>query len=351
MVVQQQMDYTQTKHLGYDRENVISFQRVSNDGDPQVFLTELSKIPEIINAANIANKITNRYDNQSGYNWRGEAADEKILFEAPRIGYNVIETLGMELAAGRSFSKELNDGMSKIIINESAVKMMELESPVGTFVKKGSGEYEQQQEIIGVVKDFQYGSIHKKIEPLIFRFRAHSRRIIARIQAGEERATIPKIEALYKKFHPEHAFTYSFLDSDYQRLYESESKVAILSKFFSGLAIIISCLGLFGLAMFTAERRRKEIGIRKVLGASVFGIVQLLTKDFTKTIVVAIMIATPLSYWIAQTWLANFAYRIELQSWYFILPGLLVLLVAWATVGLQTMQAARVNPVHSLKDE
>ncbi len=349
MVVQQQMNYTQTRNLGYDRENVISFQRVSNNGDPQVFLTELSKIPGIVNAANIASSITNRYDNQSGYNWRGEAADEKILFEAPRIGYNVIETLGMELAVGRSFSKALNDNMSKIIINESAVKMMGLENPVGTFVKKGSGEFEQQQEIIGVVKDFQYGSIHKKIEPLIFRFRANSRRIIARIKAGEERNTIPKIEALYKKFHPEHAFNYSFLDNDYQRLYEAESKVATLSKFFSGLAILISCLGLFGLAMFTAERRKKEIGIRKVLGASVFGIVQMLTKDFTKTILVAILIATPFSYWMAQNWLTNFDYHIKLHYWYFILPSLLVLLVAWSTVGLQTLQAARANPVQALK--
>jgi len=351
MVIQQQMDYTQTRNLGYDRENVISFQRISNNGDPQVFLTELSKIPGIVNAANIASSITNRYDNQSGYNWRGVAADEKILFEAPRIGYNVIETLGMEMAAGRPFSKELGDDMSKIIINESAVKMMGLDNPVSTFVKKGSGEFEQQQEIIGVVKDFQYGSIHKKIEPLIFRFRANSRRVIARIKAGEERETIPQIKALYKKFHPEHAFAYSFLDSDYQRLYESEQKVAILTKYFSGLAILISCLGLFGLAMFTVERRRKEIGIRKVLGASVFGIVQMLTKDFTKTVLIAILIATPLSYWMAQHWLAKFAYKIDLQSWYFIVPGVLVLLVAWSTVGLQTMQAARANPVHSLKEE
>jgi len=154
---------------------------------------------------------------------------------------------------------------------------------------------------------------------------------------------------LYKKFHPEHAFNYSFLDNDYQRLYEAESKVATLSKFFSGLAILISCLGLFGLAMFTAERRKKEIGIRKVLGASVFGIVQMLTKDFTKTILVAILIATPFSYWMAQNWLTNFDYHIKLHYWYFILPSLLVLLVAWSTVGLQTLQAARANPVQALK--
>jgi len=351
MVVQQQMEYAQTKNLGYDRENVISFERVNNNGDPQVFLTELRKIPGIVNAANIASSITNRYDNQSGYNWRGEEADKKILFEAPRIGYNVIETLGMELAAGRSFSQALQDDMSKIIINESAAKMMGLDHPVGTFVKKGSGEGERQQEIIGVVKDFQYGSIHKKIEPLIFRFRANSRRIIARIKAGEERETITQMETLYKRFHPEHAFSYSFLDSDYQRLYESESKVATLSTFFSGLAILISCLGLLGLAMFTAERRRKEIGIRKVLGASVLGIVEMLTKDFTKTVLIAIVIATPLSYTIAKNWLDNFAYTFDLNIWLFVLPSLLVLILSWLTVGVQTLKAANVNPTEILKSE
>lgn len=351
LVIHQQMDYIQTKNLGYDRENVLSFQRISNDGDPQVFLNELRNIPGVINAGNMASTITNRFDNQSGYSWRGEAADKKILFEAPRIGYEVIETLGIELLEGRSFSKELKDNHFKVVINESAAKMMQLDNPVGTFLEKGSGEWKRNQEIIGVVKDFQYGSIHKAIEPLIFRFRGNERDIITRIKAGEERTTIPKIEALYKKFHPEYAFKYSFLDSDYQRLYESESQVATLSKLFSGLAILISCLGLFGLAMFTAERRKKEIGIRKVLGASVFGIVQMLTKDFTKTVLIAVLIAMPLSFLVADYWLTNFAYRIELNWLYFIVPGILVLLIAWLTVGLQTVETARMNPVNCLKEE
>ena len=340
LVIQQQMEYIQTKNLGYDRENVLSFQRIHNNGDPQVFLNELRNIPGIIHAGNMASTITNRFDNQSGYSWKGEESDKKILFEAPRIGYDVIETLDIELKAGRSFSRELKDDHSKIIINESAVKMMQLDNPVGTFIEKGSGEWKRNQEIIGVVKDFQYGSIHKKIEPLILRFRGNERDIIARIKAGEERMAIPKIEALYKKFHPDHAFNYTFLDSEYQRLYESESKVAILSQYFSGLAILISCLGLFGLAMFTAERRKKEIGIRKILGSSVFGIVQMLTKDFTKTVIVAILFSLPISYWIVNSWLSNFAYSIDLSIWYFVIPGLLVLLIAWLTVGLQTVQAA-----------
>ena len=351
LVIHQQMEYTQTKHLGYNRDNVLTFQRVNNNGDPQVFLSELRNIPGVVNAANMYSSITNNWDNQSGYSWRGEDLDRKVLFEAPRIGYDVIETLGMEIVAGRSFSKELKDDHSKIILNETAAKMMQLENPVDRRIKKGSGEYERYEQIIGVVKDFQYGSIHKKVAPIILRFRPGGRDIMVRLKAGEEKATIPKIEKLFKTFHPEYTFNYSFLDEEYQALYESESKVAVLSKYFSGLAIIISCLGLFGLAMFTAERRKKEIGIRKVLGASIFGIVHLLTLDFTKTVIIAIFISLPISYFVAKNWLANFEYRIDLNGWLFFLPGLAVLLIAWFTIGMQTFRAAGVNPVHSLKEE
>ena len=348
LVIHQQVEYTQTKHLGYDRDNIITFTRMNNTGDPQVFLDQLRKIPTVLNVGNMNGKFLEATDNQGGYSWRGEEADKKRIFPAPRVGYDFIETMGMEILAGRTFSRDLKDDDTKVLINETALKMMQLENPIGTIFDRG--EY-GNQEIIGVVKDFHYGSIHHKVAPTIIRFRDFGRDISVRIKAGEESATIPKIAAVFKEFHPDNDFNYSFLDTDYQQLYESESRIGSLSKYFSALAIIISCLGLFGLAMFTTERRRKEIGIRKVLGASVFGIVQMLTKDFTKTVVIAILVAMPLSYWIAQTWLANFAYRIDLQSWYFILPGLLVLLVAWSTVSLQTLQAARINPVDSLKND
>lgn len=350
-VIHQQMKLTQTQNLGYDRENVLTFQRIKNDGDPQVFMSELRNIPGVVNAGNMYSNITNNWDNQGGYSWRGVEEDRSVSFEAPRIGYEVIETLGMEVLAGRTFSKELKDDHFKIVINETAAKMMGLENPVGTFIKKDRGENARDREIIGVVKDFQYGSIHKKIEPIILRFRNYGMDMMVRLKAGEERTTIPKIEKLFKEFHPEYTFKYSFLDEEYQKLYESESKIAVLSKYFSGLAILISCLGLFGLAMFTAERRKKEIGIRKVLGSSVFGIVQMLTRDFSKTVLIAILIALPVSYLIAMNWLTNFAYKIDLHWWYFIIPGFLVLFIAWSTVGLQTIQAARVNPVDCLKED
>ena len=155
----------------------------------------------------------------------------------------------------------------------------------------------------------------------------------------------------YKEFNPKESFEYTFMDEDYQSLYESEMRVGDLSKYFSGMAIIISCLGLFGLAAFTAERRRKEIGIRKVLGSSEFGIIYLLSSDFTKMVLVAIVIALPASYFITKNWLKGFAYRIDLDPWYFVVAGLITLTIAWLTVSIHAIKAATVNPADSLKDE
>ena len=348
LVIQYQVKYIQNRNLGYDRENVITFNRINNSGNPQIFLNELRKLPGVIDAGNMASKITNRFDNQSGYSWRGEDSDKEILFEAPRIGYDIIETLGMEMVAGRSFSQERRDSFDKIIINESAARLMNLENPIGEVVKYGS---QDEQEIIGVVKDFQYGSIHREIQPLIFRFRPGGRDIVMRFQNRSAQKVIQSAEELYKQWHPGHTFDYSFLDEDYQRLYESETKLAVLSRWFSGWAIVISCLGLFGLALFTAVSGRKEISIRKVLGASVLGIVRMLSSDFTRIILIAVAIGLPISILISRYWLSSFAYHIELKWWLFILPSVLILILAWLTVGLQTLRAARVDPVESLRSE
>ena len=174
---------------------------------------------------------------------------------------------------------------------------------------------------------------------------------MVKIKPGTERATIDQIEKLYKEFHPKYPFEFTFMDNDYQALYEAESRVALLSKYFTVIAIIISCLGLFGLAAFTAERRTKEIGIRKILGSSEWRIVRLLSSDFTKMILVAIIIALPVSYLLAKNWLNDFAYRIDLEWWYFLSAGLVALLIALFTVGLQTVKAARINPVNNLRTE
>ncbi|MEZ4955135.1 MAG: ABC transporter permease [Saprospiraceae bacterium] len=349
LVIHQQMEFIQTKNLGFERDHVLSFQRENFNDKPEEFLAALKNIPGVIHASSMFGDIFSGTSTQSGYSWKGDESDQKYLFKSPIIGYNVIETLGMELLSGRSYSREFKEENSKIIINESAQKMMGLENPIGKII----GYTPEQRQIIGVVKDFNYGSVHHKIEPLIFRFAPRfGNNILVKIKAGTEKNTIEQIGTLYKDFHPAaYPFQYSFLDADYQKLYESENRIAILSKYFSGMAIIISCLGLFGLATFTAERRKKEIGIRKVLGSSAFRIVRMLSGDFTKTVMIAIFISLPLSYFFVNKWLANFAYTIELNSWFFLLPGLAVLLIAWGTVGLQTIKAARINPVECLKEE
>ena len=174
---------------------------------------------------------------------------------------------------------------------------------------------------------------------------------MVKIQSESTRATIDELREVYEKFHPGYPFEYTFLDAEYQQLYESENKVAVLSKYFAVTAIIISCLGLFGLVTFTAQRRRKEIGIRKVLGATATGIMGLLSTDFTKMVLIAITIALPISYFIAVKWLESFAYRIELEWWLFAGAGVTALFIAWITIGMQTLKVARINPTECIRNE
>jgi putative ABC transport system permease protein len=175
--------------------------------------------------------------------------------------------------------------------------------------------------------------------------------VMIKLGAGNQNETIAKVEQLYKNTNPGFAFEYRFLDEQYQQQYVAEQRVSTLSRYFAGLAVIISCLGLFGLAAFTAERRLKEIGIRKVLGSTEFGIISLLSADFTRIVFVAIVIATPISYFLTKSWLDEFAFRIDLTWWYFALAGILALVIAWLTVGAQALKAARINPVKCLRDE
>ena len=359
LVINDQIQLAQTKNMGYDRDNVISFDWKGNlynewnglkDGKSNEqfysFMRELKEVPGVVNASNMSGNILDDMYGQTGITWSGQESDKDVLFQSPLVGYDFIETLDIELLEGRTFSEIHQDDYSKIVVNETAVKFMGLENPIGEIIGLNDGS-----EIIGVVKDFHYGSIHNDIEPLIFRCELNGRNILTKIKAGTEKATLARLEEHYSKFLPGYSFEFNFLDDDYQAMYEAEQKVSNLSRYFAGLAILISCLGLFGLATFTAEQRRKEIGIRKVLGSSNFGIMQLLSKDFTKTVIIAIAIALPLSYLIASKWLENFAFKITLHWGIFVGTGLLVLFIAWLTIGLQTFQAARINPIQSLKQD
>jgi len=345
LVVNKQIEYTQTKNMGYDKDNIISFQWKGNGNDFDTFMAELKNIPGVENTGNMFGSILKDIVKQSGISWSGRIEDKYYVFESPIVGYGFIETLGLNVIAGRSFSREYSDDYSRVILNEAAVKMMGLNDPIG---KKIRGE---DMNVIGVVKDFHYGSLHNKVDPMIIRFMPNNENILVKIKSGTEIATIARLKEFYQKFLPEYPFEFTFMDAEYQKLYESESKVAALSKYFAGLAIIISCLGLFGLAAFTAERRRKEIGIRKVFGSTEMSIFYLLSGDFTKQVLVSVFIALPVSYFAARYWLSTYSSSTRLEWWFFAGAGFVALLVAWLTVGSQAIKAANTNPAVCLKDE
>ena len=351
VVVYKQIEYAQTKNLGYNKDNIILFDRegkAKGEDQLETFLSELRNISGIVNASSIGHDLTGHNWGVYGFEWEGKDPDDNTEFEHMVVYYDMMETLGIEMKEGRTFSRDFSLEASKIILNESAIEHMGIKDPIGKPFKF----WGQDMQIIGVAKDFHFESLHENIKPLIFRlWPERTNRFMAKIEAGKEKETIDRLQAFYNAYNPGFTLDYRFLDQEYQAQYVAEQRVSTLSKYFAGLAILISCLGLFGLAAFTAERRLKEIGIRKILGSSDFGIVRLLSADFTKMVLIAILIALPVSYLLAKNWLEGFAYRIDLHWWFFIGAGFIALLIAWFTVGLQTVKAARVNPTQCLKDE
>ena len=350
LVVYKQIEFIQDKKLGFNKENVVHFKFSDTEAASQdAFISEVKNISGVANASSMWGNFVDQSANTDGdFNWEGMDPSKVFTFNYFHINYDLLEMLDVEMVGGRTFSKTYNNENTKIILNETGAKVTGLEDPIGKQFSVWGTDY----EIVGVVKDFHHESLYKEIAPFFFRLIEpnDADKIMVKIQAGQEQNTLAQIENLYKKVSPEIPFEYHFLDTDYQTLYEAEQRVATLSKYFAGFAIIISCLGLFGLAAFTAQRRLKEISIRKVLGANPFSIIRLLTLDFTKMVLVAIFIGIPISYFIAKSWLDGFVFRIDLSIWFFIMASLVTLAIAWLTVSLQTMKAARVNPVNNLKE-
>ena len=349
IVVYKQMGFIQEKNLGYNKDNVIYFDlegKVPKHQD--AFFSELKKVPGVVNASSVNQNMIGINSSTYGLNWEGKAPGELLNFVAVNIYYDMLKTLDIKMQEGRTFSREFGSDSSAIIFNQSAINAMGIKDPIGKVVNLWGID----RHIIGITKDFNFESLHEPVKPLFFILKPNKTLLaMARIKAGMEKETLDRIKKFYQSFNPGFSFDYKFLDKDYQALYSSEEKVSILSRYFAGMAIIISCLGLFGLSAFTAERRRKEIGIRKVLGSSEFRIIYLLSSDFTKLIFAAIIIALPLSYLITKNWLDSFAYRINLEAWFFIAAGLLALIITWLTVGTQAIKAARLNPTQSLRNE
>lgn len=348
LVVYQQMELIHNKSLGFDKDNIVYFEREGStveDLDP--FLEGIRNLPGVVHASAINNDFFNP-PGAGDLTWDG-MIDEPKDFSRFMVNYHFVETIGAKLKAGRDFSKDfpLRDEW-QLIINETAASRIGFDDPVGKRLKLWGID----AEIIGVVQDFHFRSLHESIGPMFFqlnpRFLTNA---MIRIEAGNTPETMKRIEDYYEAFNPGFTLNYKFLDQDFQAQYEAEQKVASLSKYFALLAILISCLGLLGLVAFTTERRTKEIGIRKVLGAKKLNIALSLSGDFTKMVMISLLIALPISYFLGKGWLNSFAYPIELKWWYFAFAAITGLLITWLTVGFQTVKAASTNPVKSLRSE
>lgn len=352
LVFYQQIQFIQSTNLGYNKANVI---RIDSEGklagNEDNFANELKTIPGVVNASFTQHNVVGRNYASGGFSWDGNVtADQAVYFEGFFGGYNFIETLDMQMAAGRSFSKRYGSEGNKIILNEAAVKVMHLKSPVGKTIKA----FNTDLQIIGVVKDFHFESLHELVKPSIILLAGGTSpyyKMMVRIKEDHQQETLAQIKQLYESFNPGFPFAYNFLDEAYHKQYETETRVSSLSEYFSGLAILISCLGLFGLVAFTAQKRQKEIGIRKVIGASINGLALMLTKDFLKLVVIAVLIAFPLSWYMMSRWLDSFAYRITIGPGVFLIACAAVIVITILTVGFQAFKAALTSPVTSLRSE
>lgn len=346
-VIHQQIQFIRSINLGYNKENII---RVTAEGriqqNQETFLAEMQQVPGVVNAAYTFHNIVGR-KYSDGLDWPGKDLNKEVSFEVFGVSRNFIKTMDMRMKAGRDFSEDFGMDSLSIIINEAAAKAMNLEDPIGTIVRF----HGVNRQIIGVVNDFHFESMHEAIKPAFMHLQKDEGTIVARIKQENQQQTLAAIEALYKRYNPDFPFTFNFLDEAYQRQYEAEARTASLSGYFAGLAIIISCLGLFGLAAFTARKRRKEIGIRKVIGASSAGITAMLSKDFLTLVGLALLIAFPVSWWMMNGWLQSYTYRISITSTMFLVAGALVLIITLIAISVQTIRAAMANPVESLRTE
>ncbi|MGD8306676.1 MAG: ABC transporter permease [Ignavibacteria bacterium] len=349
LVISSQLDYIRNKNLGFNRENIVVLSTDKSIlNNIETFKNELKQNPKIISVAAASSGPTYVGNSTSGIDWDGKNEDEVVLMHFVATDHDFINAFNMQMVEGRFYSDDYGSDSSSVVINEEAAKIMGMNEPVGKTLTM----WGDKLNIIGVVKNFNFKPLDTKIEPLVLRLNNEFLfSMFVRVRPGDLPGTLGHIENVYKEFTASAPFDYHFLDEDFDNLYRSESRMQSIFSYFAILAIIISCLGLFGLASYIAERRAKEIGIRKVLGASISGVTILLSKEFINWVLLANIIAWPVAYYLMNNWLQDFVYRINLTLWPFLISGLLALLIAIATVSFQSIKAAIANPVDSLRNE
>ncbi len=348
LMIAKQLQYMKNKKMGFDKEQIV-YTNIRGMGEIDAIKEGLLKHPGVENVS-AARTLPNRImSSASGSAWEGKNDEETFLVHYNIVDYDFIETFKIEMAEGRSFSAEFSDEENfGVLLNEEAIKQMGLEDPIG----KEYSFWGNDGEIVGVMKDFHFKSLHNPIEPMLFMvFKDYVDYLVVRINAENSESTISFLEETMAKFDPEDNHEFRFFDERYNAMYHSEQEMEMILKIFTGLAIFIACLGLFGLSTFMTQQRTKEIGIRKVLGANIPNIVIILSKEFTKWVVIANLIACPAAYFILNSLLQNFAYRVNIGYQIFVATFVLSVLIAICTVSFQTIKAANSNPVKALKYE
>ncbi len=347
--VRSQLRYIQNKDLGFDREQIVALRpRGAVRKDIQAFRTELLKDPAVL-AVSASACLPNSVDSNTNANWPGRPPGVRIPIYYMSADYDYLPLFGLKLADGRNFSREfVSDAKAAYLINESAQKALGWKDPVG----RDFGGKDAVGKIVGVLKDFHQHSLHLPIMPLYISLRPdYGRYLSIKIRGGDIPGTLDFIKRTWRRLEPDYPFEYRFFDDMFNETYKAEQRMGTMFSLFAGLAVLIACLGLVGLASFTAERKTKEIGIRKVLGASSSGVIVLLSREFMKWVVVANLIAWPVGYFVMRGWLRNFAYRTSLTAPMFLGAAFAAFAIAAAVISLQTYRAATANPADSIRYE
>lgn len=349
LIVSRQLYHIKNINLGLNKDNILYSGFPGRDNSKlNTFKEELLKYPDIVNITNTDQHPSAIYNSQSGWDWDGKETEDEILMHTERVGYDYLETFNIKLAEGRFFSEEYGSDSLAVIINEKAVEIMGMKDPLGQRLTS----YGTDLHIIGVVKNFHFKTIHMDIEPIVLSYSGTPSYVYYKIKPENTEKTIKKIKELYTELDGGNSvFSQRFLDEDYDNLYRSEQRMAKIFTYFAVLAILISCLGLFGMASFIAEQRTREIGMRKVLGSSVSNIIVLLSKEFTRLVLLSNILAWPIAWFIMNKWLQNFAYQTKIFWWIFIVAGSIALIIAFMTVAIQTIRTATRNPADSLRYE
>jgi len=347
IVITGQLDYVRTKGAGYDKSHVITLWMRDMSKHYDAVKAELLNDPAIQGVTRSNQNIIQYFGFTGAVEWDGKDPKDNVMMHPIVVDKDLISFFKMKLVDGASFTGVPADS-THFILNETAIEQMGLKNPIG----KPFSMQKIKGTIIGVVKDFHYTSMKEKIAPSIFWYAPNiMERMYIKTTGRDARKAIAAVEKQFKQYNGQYPFSYAFLDDIFDSIYQNEQRQGTLFTYFAGIAIFISCLGLLGLAAYTAQVRTREIGVRKVLGASVSGIVSLLAKDFVKLVLIAILIATPVAWFAMHKWLEDFAYRISISLWMFVAAGGTAIIIAFITISFQSVKAALANPVKSLRSE